>query len=225
MMRVLQLGPAVAALTISMIALTTCRTAAVPCGAAGLSEGALLADRIFNEAGRVPEGDERCDLIHDIADVLHRIRESHPDMAQITARRHHVPGVLLVGLSPRLLQSVAGGQLLTGHEGFDRLNSAFGLESVTVLEASGTAVLRFDPALDIEAATMAYDALEDVVYAEPDRMMGDGPDVIVARHEGAWHVTFRDAWGDCPSGCIFERLTSFEVTEEGMERIDGKADP
>ncbi len=225
MMRDMQLGPAVAALAISMIVLTTCRTAAVSCDAAGFTEGALLADRIFSEAGRVPTGDERCDLIHDITDVLQRIREFHPDVAGVTARRHHVPGVLIVGLSPLLLQSVAEGQLFTGHEGFDRLSSAFGLKSVTALEVLGTAVLRFDPALDIVAAATAYGALEDVAYAEPDWMMGDGPDVIVTRHEGAWHVTFREAWGDCPSGCIYEKLTSFEVTDEEVERIDGEAGP
>ena len=225
MTRDMQLGPAIAALAISLIVLTTCRTAAVPCDAAGLSEGALLADRMFSEAGRVPEGDERCGLINDITDVLQRIRENHPDVAGIAARRHHAPGVLIVGLSPRLLQSVARGQLFTGHEDFDRLSNAFGLKSITVLEALGTAVLRFDPALDIVAAATAYGALEDVAYVEPDRMLGDGPDVIVARREGAWYVTFREAWGDCPSGCIFERLARFEVTDDGVERIDGEADP
>ena len=225
MTREMQSGPAIAALTIGLIVLTSCRTAAVACDTAGFSEGALLADRIFSEAGRVPAGDERCDLIHDITDVLQRIREIHPDVAEATARRHHVPGVLIVGLSARLLQSVDGEQLLTGHEGFDRLNSAFGLRSITVLEAFGTAVLKFDPALDIEAAATAYGALEDVAYVEPDWMMGDGPDVFVARQDGAWHVTIREAWGDCPSGCIFERLTRFEVTEERVERIDGQADP
>lgn len=183
--------------------------------AAMFREGALLADRIFSEAGLAPAGDERCALIHDITDVLRRIRETHADMAAITARQHEVPGVLIVVLSPQLLQAVKGGH----HEEFDRLGTSLGLTSVSILDGSGTAVLTFGSDLDVAAAASAYGALEGIIHAAPDQVVGDGPDVLVARHEDVWHVTFREAWGDCPSGCIFERLTSFEVTVDRVRRI------
>ena len=137
----------------------------------------LAGGRIEALAGR----DDRQSLVRETEAVLARIRETHPEVEGITARARHAPGVLLVGLAPELLRSASG------DEAFDRLGREFGLRSITVPEATGTAV--------------------------PDRIAGD--DVR--------HVTFREAWGDCPSGCLFERLHRFEVAGDGVRKIDAEA--
>ena len=55
---------------------------------------------------------------------------------------------------------------------------------------------------------------------ESDAALGDGPDIEAAKADGRWHVVFRRAWGDCPSGCIDQELSFFTVTDGEARRIE-----
>ncbi|MCY3769610.1 MAG: hypothetical protein OXG56_09635 [Gammaproteobacteria bacterium] len=83
----------------------------------------------------------------------------------------------------------------------------------------GHLLLHFSGDLDIEAAIRAYTALDTVQHAAPDLLPGDGPDVYVTRRDNRWFVTFREAWGDCPSGCIHSRFHRFVVEHNTLRKL------
>ena len=61
--------------------------------------------------------------------------------------------------------------------------------------------------------------MNGVVHVAPNHYLGDVSDIETARAGDAWHVVFRKAWGDCPSGCMFRVLTFFTVADGRVERI------
>jgi hypothetical protein len=42
---------------------------------------------------------------------------------------------------------------------------------------------------------------------------------------GAWRVTFRVGWGDCPSGCIDEHTWTYDVTRDGTVSLASETGP
>ena len=48
--------------------------------------------------------------------------------------------------------------------------------------------------------------------------LGDGSDIEAAWVDGAWYLVFREAWGDCPSGCLYWALHYFIEREGEVER-------
>ena len=192
-------------------------------------EGRVLASRIMQresddlllDAGRHGE------LSREIARVLTLIRQSHPAMGEISARDDSPPTFLL-GLDGALRDSVArrwgeGGRAApprTGHTAFDALNERLGLEAVRVWPALGSVALHLGARTNVDAAIGAYEAIDGVDYAEPDAVLGDGSDVHAAQSDGAWHVLFRRAWGDCPAGCLYEELSYFTVQGDRVEQVE-----
>ncbi len=59
----------------------------------------------------------------------------------------------------------------------------------------------------------------------PDAQMGDGPGIQALHADGDWFLVFRDAWGDCPSGCLFSELHFFVADENRIARIDSEDAP
>ena len=108
----------------------------------------------------------------------------------------------------------------TGHTVFDALNRGLGLQAVQPFPAHDSVVLYLNERANIAAAMWAYRAIDGVAYAEPDAALGDGPDIEAAKADGRWHVVFRRAWGDCPSGCIDQELSFFTVTDGEARRIE-----
>ena len=48
--------------------------------------------------------------------------------------------------------------------------------------------------------------------------LGDGSDIEAAWVDSAWYLVFREAWGDCPSGCLYWALHYFIECEGEVER-------
>jgi len=83
-----------------------------------------------------------------------------------------------------------------------------------------TAVLvRFDPLRDVERAALAYARLEGVRHVEPNFALGDGSDIDAAWADGMWYLVFHEAWGDCPSGCLYSELHFFVERDGEVEHI------
>ena len=75
----------------------------------------------------------------------------------------------------------------------------------------GFAFLDVDERVDVVEATFAYFTIDGVDYARPEWMVGGSPDVDAAKVQGTWHFVFRNAWGDCPAGCIYSELSFFII--------------
>ncbi len=195
------------------------------------TEAAVLAHRILQrESGEllVDEGRRRA-LAREIEPVLSRIRDAHPAMADITVRQTHAFGELVVTLEPDMSEALSGllddattgsVTLHTGHEEFDALNARLGLSAVELFSSLNSGVFYFNEHLNVYAASRAYSMMGGIELAEPNMYLEDGSDIEASKSQGIWHVVIRHAWGDCPSGCIFEELFFFTVKGAGVERLE-----
>ena len=195
-----------------------------------VSEAALLAGRILARESDALLLDEkrRSELAREIEGVLDRLRYAHPEIAKISARAAHQPGVLLLGVKPGLFRAVADlledkngpVALRTGNAAFDALNAKLGLQAVRPYRHTGVLVMHVSERANVGAARRAYRKIAGVEYAEPDAYLGDGSDIEAAKTGGVWHIVVRKAWGDCPAGCIYKKLFFFTVKEGQVERVE-----
>ncbi len=171
-------------------------------------------------------GDE---VTREIAGVLSAIRSLYPVTANLEAREAYAGRKgLILELSREVLASlsrvVGNGSgpfaLRTGHARFDALNAMLGVRAVGVFPGFNAAVFHFDPTVDLDHAAIRYSALNEVYSVELDALLFDGPDIEVSRSKGTWYFVFRDAWGDCPSGCINVDLYFFIAQDGDVKMID-----
>lgn len=190
----------------------------------------VLSDRIARResSSLVLDAVHRDRLTREIGEVLMRIRSAYPDIKEISARPLHVPGMLHLGLEAALLMAVSDlvrdGESdissKTGIEVFDELNTMLGLTGIRLFRHAGIAVMEYGALVNIEAACRAYREIPGVRYAEPEILLGDGSDIEMVKNQGTWYVIVRKAWGDCPSGCIYEQLHFFTVENGEVDRIE-----
>lgn len=195
-----------------------------------VSETAVLADRILARSSKELLLDEkrRRELAREIEGVLKRLRYAHPEIAKVSARADHLPGVLILGVKPALFGTVSrilGAEkgpvkLRTGNLAFDALNAKLELRAVRPYRHIGVLVMHLSEWANIEEARRAYMELEGVEHAEPDAHLGDGSDIEMSKSGDAWHVVVRKAWGDCPSGCLYKKVFFFTVRGDEVERIE-----
>ena len=196
----------------------------------------VLAERIIQRDGKELLYDirQRDDLAEKIDQMLRLIRQDHPEVSRVHARESYAPARLLLQLEPSLIEvindwlSAQGktGTLVTGNEKFDTLNSKLGLQGIETFDSIGAVIVCFREGLNVPAAIEAYSMLEGILYAEPDAFLLDGPDIDALKVDEEWYFVFRDAWGDCPSGCIRREFYFFIVKEDGeVRRIDSATSP
>ena len=196
------------------------------------SDAAILAARIAGrDSGRLLHDLAiRNELERELAAVLRLVRTAYPEVAGIHARERYRSSMLILGLEPPLLRRVQGmfnragevATLRTGDPDLDALNAELGLRGVRSLGSFG-AIFCFGPELNVVAAAAAYSRLNGVSYAEPDRRLGDGPDLDAVWIDGEWYLVLRNAWGDCPSGCINEQFSFFAIAGRSVRQADSEA--
>ena len=195
-----------------------------------VSEAALLAHRILAREidDLLLDAKRRRELAREIEGVLKRLRYAHPEVAEISARAAHLPGVLLLGVKPDLMDTVSrllGGKsgpvaLRTPNAAFDALNAKLRLRAVRLFRRTGVLLMRLSERANVQAARRAYLKIAGIEYAESDAHLGDGSDIEASKSGDAWHIVVRKAWGDCPSGCIYKKMFFFTVRDEKIERIE-----
>ena len=183
---------------------------------AAVGEARILAERVLGRVSEAVLFDERRlgSLVLEIGRALARIRERDSALAAIRIRQPAPPAVLLLGVEAHLFASInrlpeGGG--VTDNEAFDTLNAKLGVRKEKVFPSLRVVALKTGDRVNVDAALKAYRAIDGVTFAEPDARLGDGSDIEAARSDGLWHVVFRRAWGDCPSGCINARSFFFVV--------------
>ena len=192
-------------------------------------EAQFLADRILRrEGGSLMLDDERqYALRHEVKQALSLIRRAYPAMTEVRVREEYRPGRIILGLEGELRDTVidtwndenALTPPPTGHAAFDALNAKLGLKAAETLRHGGYAFLDVDERVDVIEAVFAYFMIDGVDYARPEWAVGGSPDVDAAKVQGIWHFVFRNAWGDCPAGCIYSELSFFTVVNGEVQRI------
>ena len=198
------------------------------------SDAAILADRIIRRGSShlLLDLSARDELERELAEGLRQVRTAYPEVAGIHARERYRPSMLILGLEPPLLKRVqdmfdrAAGvvTLRTGDPELDALNAELELRGAKSLGSLGI-IFCYGPELNVVAAAVAYSRLDGVRYAEPETRLGDGPDLEAARVNGDWYLVFRNAWGDCPSGCIKEQFTFFVIAGGSVTQADSGEAP
>ena len=194
------------------------------------TEAQFLADRILRrEGGGLMLDDERQSALrHEIKQALSLIRRAYPAMADVRVREEYRPARIILGLEGKLRETVVGtwndetalAPPPTGHAAFDALNAKLRLRAAEVLRHGGYAFLDVDERVDVIEAAFAYFMIDGVDYARPEWAVGGSPDVDAAKVCDRWHFVFRNAWGDCPAGCIHSELSFFTVVDEEVQRIE-----
>lgn len=193
-----------------------------------VSDARVLADRMLRRQspGLLLDPERRDRLSQEIGQVLGLLREAYPKTWEVSARMDHRPGMLLVGLKPALLATLALAQrensTLTGNAEFDALNERLGLSDAQVFRRAGVAALHFAKYVNLETASKKYREIPGVMFAEPDAQLGDGPDIEVVEVQGIWYVVVRKAWGDCVSGCTHEELSFYSVENGKAHRVEAQ---
>ena len=176
----------------------------------------------------VRPGPDRAALIASLDRILVRIRTAWPDLAAVTARPLWQPGRLILHSDPSLGGRIVRGlgergvlaPFCTSHAGFDALNRAVGLRAIaTFRHLPDMFVMEFDSDFDVPGVAARYESLDGMITASPDVPTGDGPGIQVSRSNGEWFLVFRQAWGDCPSGCMYSELHFFVADECRVARI------
>ena len=195
------------------------------------SEAEILADRSLRLKSDelLFDPKERDEHIEEIERILPLIREAYPEIANIPVRRARTLGQLTLFLEPGLYQTLAEilsteeefVTLKTGNAKFDELNSRLKLQGIAL--NSPPSILTFASLclpewVNIDVASDAYSEVEGVQYVD-STIIGDGPDIVTTKESGRWFFIFRDAWGDCPAGCISQKLFFFTVTGDEVQQI------
>jgi hypothetical protein len=147
------------------------------------------------------------------------------DLGAIRDRfENDIPEVDIRFLPPWIVSEVIAGLWDSGIEKlrsgnwpeFTALNDSFHLTELdtTRMSAHSYVTLEFEGQQHPVVIGEAYQALDDVQYAEPNGWAGDYSNVY-SRHldGGGMSYLWRDGWGDCPAGCINNRFWYFRVTD------------
>ncbi len=158
-------------------------------------------------------------LYEQVLSDLAAIRATFGDTLEVVIRVKFRPpwiaGCLIIGFDDTTAQKVASGE----YHGWDELNDKYQVTEIrtSLTHAFGAAVLYFRGRLHAYRLAGMYRGLPGVTYTEPNRMIGDSPNIDLRQTGRAITYLFRDAWGDCPSGCIYSEYWYFMV--EGGQPI------
>lgn len=170
---------------------------------------------------------DRDALAVEIDGVLGQIRAIRPEFVDIGARSH-TSSLVSVNLEPDLMDRVVAlwnegegsGPFITGSPDFDLINAVLGLCDVYPLRSIDWVFLYLDSTVDDMSAATLYESAPGVLDAHGGNLKTDNPVVEAVKDGDTWYVIFRDAWGDCLSGCIYEELFFYTVTDGSITEVD-----
>lgn len=144
------------------------------------------------------------DLYERVRSDLSLIREKFRDSLPAVDLQFHQPwepSRLIVGFDEDNYQQVSDGQ----YRAWDSLNALYSLARIDLsMPAFNMLKLKFDDDLNPEILADAYQQLPGVRFAVPNRYLGERPMLLPAdATDGRLLYFFRNAWGDCPSGCLY----------------------
>jgi len=202
-----------------------------------VTDGFIMATDILKEGSSELKISRRTRdaLSAEIDGVLALVRTGRPNLESIHARAH-TTSLVEVNLEPELMNRLVdlwnegevSGSFVTGAPDFDLLNAVVGLCDIYPLRSIDWVFLYLDSTVNGWVAANLYESAAGVLDSFSGSFKLDNPVVEAVKQSDTWFVVFRDAWGDCPSGCLKEELffyavTDGEVTE--VHRADAFADP
>ncbi len=137
---------------------------------------------------------------------------------KLTFQQPWEPGRLIIGLEEKAYDRFTREEYYE----WDLLNGQFNLTDIDPYVPTFRMLkLTFAEGLNPEVLADYYSTLPGVRFAVPNRFMGEIPMLLPASApDGRILYFFRNAWGDCPSGCLYSEYWVFAVVR-GRVVFDG----
>jgi hypothetical protein len=148
----------------------------------------------------------------------------------IRARPDRMLDQIIVGHdgSESWAQKWKDGHRFTGYEPIDRLIEKYDLyikKYYSHDEMTNWALLYTNNPLNTIALSEKFASIEEVAWAEPNGIIGDGNDIRAKAFSDKIQLDYSVGWGDCPAGCIYRRTWSFTVAKDGRVAFAGVSGP
>ena len=161
-------------------------------------------------------------LYQDILIHLAVIRTLYGDSIQKVREIEFVPPWSSNSISLKVTEQ-AREQIRAGeYHDLDLLNFAFHHVSTDTILLGwlGYIYLSFEGRLNPERLAELYSEVPSVLYAsQASHRIGDYPNIYPWFSDNGVTYLLRDAWGDCPSGCIYSIYWYFKAADSGIEYI------
>jgi hypothetical protein len=95
------------------------------------------------------------------------------------------------------------------YSAWDELNARWGATHISLEQGPKVIIVDFYGRYDLLKIAALYEELPGVETASCRLQIGDYPNIYVRETENGMLYLFRDAWGDCPSGCTHEEFYYF----------------
>ncbi len=199
-------------------------------------DAARLALRKVNEAGGATR--EQVELPADLVQTLYSVLIHLYNAIGLAARDsvvaiyniHTFPSpethflIVAVDSTAQWAAAWRQGNRLTGNVQIDLLMEEFNLELDGYCSTPWfpqSARLRSSKPLNIAALAKRFTGIAGIRWAEPDGVMGDGPDIRAQSKTTYWQLEYSIGWGDCPAGCIARHFWAFDVYYNGRVQYVG----
>jgi hypothetical protein len=148
-------------------------------------------------------------IVVQLSAIRREFGESTPQV-QIGFRPPWVPGMILIKVTDEAKELLRRGE----YRELDSLNAALGMAEMdtSLLGAINLIDLTFEESFHPERLGDIYEGIPSVIRAGPNHYIGDGPNVYPWGRGSRITYLFREAWGDCPAGCIVSRYWYFECS-------------
>lgn len=149
-------------------------------------------------------------ILSNLGAVRSKFGERFEAINRIRFKPPWVESCIIIGFDEGTYQLVKSGE----YDAWDELNSEY---QVTEIDARilSAAVLYFKGVLHPRRLSEFYRGLPGVRYVEPNHFIGDFSNVYPRQTLQGMTYLFRNAWGDCPAGCISSEYWYFRVSGTG----------
>lgn len=145
-----------------------------------------------------------------IAADLQLIRSQNPALAAIQPLPSWNPSSILVEFDSQGIAAFTAGT----YTDWDTLNMQFYLTGTSTYPAVAPNLVSLDfrPQLKTPLVVSKYKSLQHVLNAQPNEIGGDGPDICASIDGDTYSYIFKEATGDCTSGCDTMAFHGFSTT-------------
>ncbi|UCF04737.1 MAG: hypothetical protein JSV33_12550 [bacterium] len=158
-------------------------------------------------------------ILNDLRAIRYRYGNRHVPILTVPFVPPAPPSCFYITFDDTTTQKIEGGT----YHAWDSLNATYGLNEVRPV-FGGDFNLYFDGRLNPWRLIEFYETLPGFVTAHVCPRIGDSPNIYPHRTLDCFYYLFRDAWGDCLSGCIFSEFWFYKV-EEYVPSFIGHWDP
>ena len=146
-------------------------------------------------------------ILNDLAAIRATFGESLEVVIRVKFKPPWIAGCLIVGFDSITAQQIANGE----YHAWDELNQQYQVTKIDthLIDFIKVVILHFKGRLHPLRLAEIYRGLPGVMYTEPNGLIGDGPNIHLNQTGNGITYLFRDAWGDCPSGCIYSEYWYF----------------